>query len=100
MRLTRYHRTSRENTPAWFQYGASRKNADMTTVEKAEAEIAEVLKKYGVQTYVIVLKDPDSDNVCTVYDGSYAWICGHAAFMVDLMQRRYNADRYERRGGE
>lgn len=69
-----------------------------TTVEKAQAEIDDVLKKHGIGTYLVILKDPDSDNESTCYNGAYAWLAGHAAFMVDLMQQRYNADRYLQRG--
>lgn len=67
----------------------------MSTVEKAQADIDEVLKKHGVETYVVILKCPDSDNEATSYNGAYAWIAGHCSFMVDLMRHRYNADRYE-----
>lgn len=67
----------------------------MTTVEKAQAEVDEVLKKQGIGTYVVILKCPDSDLDATSFSGSYPWIAGHCSFMVDLIQRRYNADRYE-----
>ena len=62
--------------------------------EQAQLEIDAVLKKYGIGTYMVIFKDPDSDAEATNFDGSYAWLAGHAAFILDLMQRRYNADRY------
>ena len=58
------------------------------------AEIETVLKSNGIGTYVVVFKDPDSENEASLFDGSYAWVYGHLSFVADLIKHRYNADRY------
>lgn len=57
-------------------------------------EMEAIRKKYGIETYVIIFKDPDSDMESTTFGGALAWICGHCEFIADLMKKRYNSDRY------
>lgn len=63
------------------------------TGNKAYEEIAAVLEKYGIGTYVIAFNDPDSDECHSAHNGSSAWIAGQAHFYQDLMTRRWNAER-------
>ncbi len=59
--------------------------------DKAQEEIDEVLKKHGIGTYIVVMKDPDTQSERRCYNGSMAWVVGHCSFLKDEVIRRYNS---------
>lgn len=58
----------------------------------AMEEVDGVLKKHGIGSFIIVLKDPDSDTEVRNTNGSWAWIGGHGQFLAALAEKKYNSE--------
>ena len=57
------------------------------------ARIKAAFQEAGVETYLVVLKDPDSDFVARMTNGSTVWLLGAAAIIHRNLEAEWDAKR-------
>ncbi len=58
-----------------------------------QTELDALLAKHGIQTFVVIARDPDNHDTMSSFDGDYSWIAGQCLFMSSLLAARWNKDR-------
>ena len=58
--------------------------------DRALDEIDEVLKKYGIGTFLVVMRDPDNTDEALRAGGNKAWLLGQTVILGDKIVRYWN----------